>query len=63
MREEAGGAATADPLIGAGLTPVDLIALGALRERVRSGEVAEGPTCADPLAFPRWLVEQGRLSG
>jgi hypothetical protein len=57
------GAATADLPSGVGLSPTDVIALRALRERVQSGEVAEGPTSADRFAFARWLVDQGRLSG
>lgn len=57
------GAATADLAGGVGLSPTDVIALRALRERVHSGEIAEGPTSADRLAFARWLVEQGHLSG
>jgi len=57
------GTTTADLPSGVGLSPADLIALRAPRERVRSGEVAEGPTGADRLAFARWLVVHGRLVG
>ena len=45
------------------LSPTDLIALAALRRRVRAGEVADGPTGTERLAFTRWLVEHGRLAG
>ena len=64
----AAGATTA-PLGGvalvpsATLSPTDLIALAALRRRVRAGEVADGPTGTERLAFTRWLVEHGRLAG
>jgi hypothetical protein len=44
------------------LSPTDLIALAALRTRVQNGQVAEGPTASQRLAFARWLAEHGRIS-
>jgi hypothetical protein len=44
------------------LTETDRVALAWLRARIRAGEVAEGPTAAQRLAFARWLAEHGRLS-
>jgi hypothetical protein len=48
-------------LAGSGLSATDLVALAALRRRIRSGQVAEGPTGAERLAFARWLAEHGKL--
>ena len=50
-------------LHGAAMSPTDVIALTALRRRIQAGEVADGPTGAERLAFARWLVEHGRLGG
>jgi hypothetical protein len=52
-----------DPLHGVGFSPIDVIALRALRQRVLAGDVADGPTRGERLAFARWLVEHGRLRG
>jgi hypothetical protein len=46
-----------------GLTPTDLVALTALRNRIQHGEVAEGATNIQRLSFARWLVQHGRLGG
>ena len=48
-------------LQGSYLSPTDVIALTALRGRIRSGRVVEDPIDARRLEFARWLVEQGRL--
>ena len=53
------GAAEPPP---APLSPTDLIALTALRARIQNGQVAEGATAAQRLAFARWLAEHGRIS-
>ena len=45
------------------LTPTDLVALTALRNRIQGGEVAEGATSLQRLSFARWLVQHGRLGG
>ena len=52
-----------DQLKNGSFTPTDIIALQALRARVATGEVADGPTSQERLAFARWLVGSGRLSG
>jgi hypothetical protein len=44
------------------LSPTDLIALAALRSRVQNGQVSEGATTAERLAFARWLAEHGKLT-
>ena len=54
-------AESADPLRGSGLSPVDVAALTALRQRIQEGAVSEGPTVAQRLAFTRWLAEHGKL--
>jgi hypothetical protein len=59
----ASAARTGDPLHGAGFSPTDVIALRALRQRVLAGDVADGPTQGERLAFARWLVQHGRLRG
>jgi hypothetical protein len=43
------------------LSQTDRIALAWLRDRIRAGEVAEGPTQAQRLAFARYLAQHGRL--
>ena len=48
-------------LAGSGLSATDVVALVALRRRIRSGVVAEGPTVSERLAFARWLVEHRKL--
>ena len=53
----------ADPLVGAGFSPTDVVALRALRQHVLDGDVSEGSTRDERLAFARWLIERGRLSG
>ena len=50
-------------LVGAGLSPTDVAALGVLRQRVRGGEVSEDSEVADHLTFARWLVEHGKIEG
>ena len=55
--------AALDELKNGSFTPTDIIALQALRARVAAGEVADGPTGQERLAFARWLVGSGRLSG
>ena len=45
------------------LSPTDLIALTALRRRVKAGQVTEAPPAHERLAFARWLVAQNRLRG
>ena len=58
-----GGTVAKDsPLYGAGLSPVDVIALTSLREHVASGDVAEDPNLAQRVAFARWLAEHERLT-
>jgi hypothetical protein len=42
-------------------TVSDAVALAALRRRVERGEVADGPTAPQRLAFARWLAEHDRL--
>ena len=49
--------------LGSGLSAMDVVALTALRRRIQSGEVAEGPTGPERLAFARWLAEHGQLDG
>jgi hypothetical protein len=49
------------PLFGSGLSPVDIVALTALRDRVRAEHDKDGPTAEQRLAFARWLAEHGRL--
>jgi hypothetical protein len=53
----------AGPLRGVGFSMTDVVALTALRQRVLAGDVSEGPTRPERLAFAHWLVEHGRLSG
>ena len=48
---------------GTTLSPTDLIALTALRRRVRAGELADDATANERLAFAKWLVEHGQLKG
>jgi len=45
------------------LTPTELVALAAFRDRVSEGESAEDQSLAQRLSFVRWLVEHGRLEG
>ena len=56
-------AANNAPPAGSGLSATDVVALAALRRRIRAGQVAEGPTGAERLAFARWLIEHGKLEG
>ena len=51
------------PLVGRGLSATDVVALAALRRRIQTGQVAEGPTASARLAFARWLAEHGKLEG
>lgn len=44
------------------LSPTDRAALRRLRERIRAGEVADGPTPVQRSKFARWLVKHGRFS-
>jgi hypothetical protein len=55
--------AVANPLRGVGFSTTDVVALEALRQRILAGEVSERPTRPEHVAFARWLVEHGRLSG
>jgi hypothetical protein len=48
-------------LQASGLTPTDVLALTALRERVQRGRVAEEATPEERLFFVRWLAEQGKI--
>ena len=43
-------------LQSSGLTPTDVLALTALRERVQRGQVAEEATPDERLSFVRWLA-------
>ena len=45
------------------LSQTDRIALAWLRDRIHAGEVAEGPTYPERLAFARYLAQHNHLSG
>jgi hypothetical protein len=61
--QHAAQAASNAPLAGSGLSATDVVALAALRQRIRTGQVAEGPTGSERLGFARWLIEHGKLDG
>ena len=54
-------AAPVELLQAGGLTPTDVLALTALRERVQRGRVAEEATPDERLTFARWLADQGKI--
>ena len=60
--EQAAQAEARGGLFDSGLSATDVVALGALRQRIERGDVAEGPTSTERLAFARWLVQHGKLS-